>query len=168
LVALHIAWPLLCKRFASARKQGRFRVEYGVPWIKAFNDACNLLANYWNESLPVKKIVQRLQEQIRHRTKQIAVSVSNRCATNLFVMKSICDSKAAILEALSDSAWDELGGSKPSSVKDLFLENAKLWTQIESSIRFLQPFSELMHQIESHRPALGRCYEGLCMLDSHV
>jgi hypothetical protein len=54
------------------------------------------------------------------------------------------------------------------TVKDLFLANAKLWDQIESSIRFLQPFSDLIHQIESDLPALGRCFEGLCLLDSHV
>jgi hypothetical protein len=55
----------------------------------------------------------------------------------MFLMKNVFDSRASILQALSDSAWDELGGSKPSTcaVKDLLLENAKLWTQIESSIR---------------------------------
>jgi hypothetical protein len=150
------------------KTKGRYSVEYGVPWIKASNDACNLLANYLSDSLPAKKIVQRFQKEIHHRTKQIVVSVPTRFATNLFVMKSVFASKASILQALSDSAWDELGGSKPGDLKDLFLENAKLWTQIESSIRFLQPFSDLIHQIESDRPALGRCYEGLCMLDSHV
>jgi hypothetical protein len=160
---------LSMKDFCTHKKtKGRFSREYGVLWIKASNDACNMLANYLSDSLPSKKIVQRFQEEVYGRTKQIVVSVPTRFATNLFVMKCVLENKAAILQALSDSSWEQLGGKKPREVKELFLANETLWVQIEASCRFLQPFSDLIHQIEADRPALGRCYEGLCMLDSHV
>ena len=159
---------LSMKDFCTHKKtNGRYSQEYGVPWIKASNDACNKLANYLNDSLPSKKIIQRFQKEVYGRPKQIVVSVPTRFATNLFVIKSVLENKAANLQGISDSSWDQLGGKKPGELKEFFLANETLWVQIEASCRFLQPFSDLIHQIEADRPA-GRCYEGLCMLDSHV
>jgi hypothetical protein len=39
---------------------------------------------------------------------------------------------------------------------------------LHHATRFLQPFSDFIHQIEAHWPSLGRCYEGLMVLDRHV
>jgi hypothetical protein len=126
-----------------------------VPWIKASNDACNVLASYLNNSLPSKKIIQRSQREGYSRTKQKVVSVPTRFATNLFVIKCVLENKAAILQALSDASWKQLGGKKSREVRELFLANETLWVQIESRCRFLQPFSDLIHHIKADRPALG-------------
>jgi hypothetical protein len=48
------------------------------------------------------------------------------------------------------------------------VEDSIFWSNLEHAITFLQPFSDFIHQIEADRPALGRCYEGLMVLDKHV
>jgi hypothetical protein len=55
----------------------------------------------------------------------------------------------------------------PLQVKKI-VEDSIFWSNLEHAITFLQPFSDFIHQIEADRPALGRCYEGLMVLDKHV
>jgi hypothetical protein len=55
----------------------------------------------------------------------IDVSVPARFATNLFVMRSIQHSKAALVQAASDSEWLSLGG-KSAEVKES-IERVTFW-----------------------------------------
>jgi hypothetical protein len=52
-------------------------------------------------------------------------------------------------------------------VAELVLD-AEFWAQLSHATAFLQPFSDMIHQVEADRPALGRCYAGLMQLDKHV
>jgi hypothetical protein len=48
------------------------------------------------------------------------------------------------------------------------IEVNQFWLNLQTSLAFLQPFSDFIHQIEADRPGLGRCYEGLMTIDKHV
>ena len=48
------------------------------------------------------------------------------------------------------------------------VEHSTFWDELKMAIDSLQPFSDYIHQVESDRPALGRCYQGLSALDKHV
>jgi hypothetical protein len=81
-------------------------------------------------------------------------------------MRSIQRSKAALVQAASDSEWLSLGG-KSAEVKES-IERVTFWLHLRNALEFLQLFSDMIHQIEADRPALGRCYQGLMKLDAHV
>ena len=48
------------------------------------------------------------------------------------------------------------------------VEMPSFWTQLAAAIKFLKPFADFIHQIEADRPAFGRCYEGIHLLDAHI
>jgi hypothetical protein len=48
------------------------------------------------------------------------------------------------------------------------IQNKHFWLKLKHALRLLQPFDDLTHQIEADRPALGRVFEGLMQLDTHV
>jgi hypothetical protein len=48
------------------------------------------------------------------------------------------------------------------------IETKEFWAHLEAAITFLSPFSDLNHQIDADRPALGRCYEGILIIDKHI
>jgi hypothetical protein len=52
-------------------------------------------------------------------------------------------------------------------VAELVLD-AEFWVQLSHATAFLQPFPDMIHQVEAERPELGRCYAGLMQLDKHV
>jgi hypothetical protein len=81
-------------------------------------------------------------------------------------MQDIHRSQAALKQAVSNPAWQRLGG-KADEVQDV-IQDCTFWSQLQLGISFLQPFSDFIHQIEADRPALGRCYQGLQQLDKHV
>jgi hypothetical protein len=89
-----------------------------------------------------------------------------RRPTTLLVMQDIHRSQAALKQAVSNPAWQRLGG-KADEVQDV-IQDYTFWSQLTLGISFLQPFSDFIHQIEADRPALGRCYQGLYHLDKHV
>jgi hypothetical protein len=76
------------------------------------------------------------------------------------------------VQAASGSEWLSLGG-KSADVKES-IDQVTFWLHLKkspsgcNSIEFLQPFSDMIHQIEADRPALGHCYHGLMKLDAHV
>jgi hypothetical protein len=48
------------------------------------------------------------------------------------------------------------------------VQDATFWQDLSTSIKFLKPFRDFIHQIEADRPALARVYDGLRQLDDHV
>jgi hypothetical protein len=48
------------------------------------------------------------------------------------------------------------------------IETKEFWVDLQAAITFLSPFSDFIHQIEADRPALGRCYEGILIIDDHI
>jgi hypothetical protein len=81
-------------------------------------------------------------------------------------MASVLRAKAALVQAASDLEWLKVGG-KAEQVADI-VQNAVFWDHLNTTTSFLQPFSDMIHQIEADRPALRRCYVGLMQLDKHV
>jgi hypothetical protein len=72
----------------------------------------------------------------------------------------------ALKQAASDSAWRQLEG-KAGQVKES-IPDAGFWFKLDYAPNFLQPFSDLIHQIEADRPALGRCIQAVLALYDHV
>jgi hypothetical protein len=48
------------------------------------------------------------------------------------------------------------------------VQDAEFWVIMWHARAFLQPFSDVIHQVEADRPALSRCFDGLMQLDKHV
>jgi hypothetical protein len=81
-------------------------------------------------------------------------------------MRSLQNSKAALLQAIGDLKWDSFGG-KAADVRGIMV-SPLFWTLLAQAITFLAPFSDFTHQIEADRPSLARCYDGFDQLDGHV
>jgi hypothetical protein len=84
-----------------------------------------------------------------------------RRPTTLLVMQDIHRSQAALKQAVSNPAWQRLGGKAEGARRDPRLH---VLVPAAIGISFLQLFSDFIHQIEADRPALGR-YQGLQQLD---
>jgi hypothetical protein len=160
---LALAMKDFCRCF---KTRGCNSKTWGAQWIATVNDATNSMANYLNDSGAAKALLHHYQIEVYGKKLSIDVSVPTRFATNLFVMRSIQRSKAALVQAASDSEWLSLGG-KSDEVKES-IDQVTFWSHLKNAIEFLQPFSDMIHQIEADRPALGRCYQGLMTLDAHV
>jgi hypothetical protein len=160
---LALAMKDLCRCFKTRVCNSK---TWGAQWIATVNDATNFMANYLNNSGAAKALLDHYQIEVYGKKLSIDVSVPTRFATNLFVMRSIQRSKAALVQAASDSEWLSLGG-KSDEVKES-IDQVTFWSHLKNANEFLQPFSDMIHQIEADRPALGRCYQGLMTLDAHV
>jgi hypothetical protein len=95
------------------------------------------------------------------------VSVPTRFATNRFVMKGIDRNKKALQLAVKKQEWPRAQGGNGPKVREI-VELESFWQELTYAIEFLQPFSDMIYQIEADRPALGRCYQGLQAIDCHV
>jgi hypothetical protein len=85
-------------------------MEWGIKWLADVNKDANTIANYLNDSSAAKYLLRGYQKDVYGAHKQIIVSVPTRFATNLFVMRSLQSSKAALLQAIGDLKWDDFGG----------------------------------------------------------
>jgi hypothetical protein len=160
---VHLAMKDFCKHSFS---RGRTTVEWGVKWLADVNKDANTVANFLNDSSTAKALLRCYQKEVYGGYKQITVSVPTRFATNLFVMRSLQDSKAALFQAIGNLKWDSFGG-KAAEVRDIMV-SPLFWTLLAQAITFLAPFSDFIHQIEADRPSLARCYDGFDQLDRHV
>lgn len=152
--------------------------QWGLEWAQQTLEMANKISNFLNDSGPAKVSVQKAQLETYKRKKQIVVNVPTRFATNLFVLKSVLDSKQALLQAVSSEAWSTEGGpgGKPDSngnkVKRIIERthpNAEyFWENVELLVELLQPFSDAIHQIEADRPMLAQCHQVVEALAKHV
>jgi hypothetical protein len=158
---------LAMKDFCSLTKTGgRFSKTFGCDWMQEVTSNANTIANHVNDSGNAKGFVHKHMKELSGKPKTIAVNVPTRFATNLFVMKSVLAAKAALVHAASDLEWQKLGG-KAEEVQGIICDS-ECWANLHHATRFLQPFSDFIHQIEADQPLLGRCYEGLMVLHRHV
>jgi hypothetical protein len=161
------ATSLAIKDFCRVIKTpGRFSVTYGIAWMQTVATSNNTIANYVQDSGSAKVIIQRHQVAIYGHRAAIEVNAPTRFASIVFVMRSIQSSSAALKQAASDSAWRRLEG-KAGQVKEI-VQDADFWFKLDYALNFLQPFSDLIHQIEADRPPLGRCFQAVLALDEHV
>jgi hypothetical protein len=106
------------------RTSGRYSTTWGCEWLAQVNDSANTVANYINDAGNAKSILHDHQKSLWGGVRSIDVSVPTRFATNLFVMKAVARSKAALVLSASDARWEALDG-KAQQVQfarsDLFL-----------------------------------------------
>jgi hypothetical protein len=132
----------------------------------------NKISNFLNDSGPAKIMVQKVQLDVYRRKKQIVVNIPTRFATNLFVLKSIWESKQALnsnlQQAVAAEAWRAPGAPGANSegngykVRNIFERKYPgaeyFWENVELLIELLQPFSDAIHQLEADRPLLAQCH----------
>jgi hypothetical protein len=82
-------------------------------------------------------------------------------------MQSLLNSKASLVQCVNSQEWKQLAG-KSSDVYAIVTNEEDFWAPLQLTIKFLQPFSDLIHQIEADKPALGKCYAAIKLLDEHV
>jgi hypothetical protein len=70
----------------------------------------NRIANFPNDSGPAKLLVQKAQLEVYRHKKQITINVPTRFATNFLVLRSVSDSRQALVKAVSSEAWSAPGG----------------------------------------------------------
>jgi hypothetical protein len=138
----------------------------------------NRISNFLNDSGPAKVLVQKQQQEVYGRKKQIVVNVPTRFATNFFVLRSVADSRQALIQAVGSEAWsapggpganrDSNGGKVRGIVERSIPEASYFWENVELLIELLQPFSDAIHQLEADRPMLSQCHQVVMMLDQHV
>ena len=153
--------------------KGRYAQSWGCKWVTAANQHANTIANFMGDCLGARQILQKHQLAILTRKHAITVSMPMRFATNLLVMSSVLKSEAAFKAAVTDPEWGQLpGGNKSELVRSIVEQQAEgawaFWADLRRAVQLLQPFSDMIHQIEADRPALGRCFTGLLALDKHV
>lgn len=164
---LALALKDLCRHKVGA---GRAQT-WGCKWLAAVNDRANIIANFMNDSVGARGVVQQHHKQLYGRVRALPVSVPTRFATNLFVMKGVLSSEGAFKAAVADPAWQaQPVGNKAEEIQGLIeqLDLRTFWADLKLAVELLQPFCDMLHQIEGDRPALGRCFVGLRDLDSHV
>jgi hypothetical protein len=83
---------------------------WGLPWAQETLSMANKIANFLNDSGPAKMMVQQYQLEVYGRKKQIVVNVPTRFASNHLVMKSILESKQALIQAVASEAWSVTSG----------------------------------------------------------
>jgi hypothetical protein len=138
-----------------------------VKWLFELNRGANAIANFVNDSSTAKDLLVEEQIQVYHAKRAMPISVPARFAIYLFVMEGVQNSQKALQLAVKRDTWPAGRASGGSKVKYL-VDYSEFWAQLNDAVRFLQPFSDFIHQIEADRPALGRCYHGLMLLDAHV
>jgi hypothetical protein len=119
----HLLMKDLCKHSCS---RGRTAVQWGVKWLADVNKDANTIADYLNDSSTAKALLCSYQQAVYRGNQQITVSVPAGFAPNLFVTRSLQNSKAALLQASGDPKWDDFGG-KATGVGDVMV-SPMFWT----------------------------------------
>jgi hypothetical protein len=156
---------LAMKDFTTFTKgKGRYGGDrtWGLPWAQETLSMANKIANFLNDGGHAKMMVQQYQLEVYSREKQIVVKVPTRFASNHLVMKSISDSKQALIQAVVSEAWSvasgpggnpDGNGAKVKAFIDCSHPDAQyLWENLEMLKELLRPFSDAIHQLEADRP----------------
>ena len=166
-----MAWRWQSRTCARTRQRLGRALNWVVKWLKFVNEHANTIANFLNDCVGARQVVQKHQKVLYGRLCVVAVSVPTRFATNLFVLRSVLNTEAALKAAVADASWDSLpAGSKADDVQGIVeqFELRTFWSDLKLAVELLQPFSDMLHQIEGDHPALGRCFVGLEQLDERV
>jgi hypothetical protein len=144
-----------------------------LKWGSETLTLANKVANYLNDSGPAKRLVQLEQESLYKKKLQIVVNVPTRFASNFFVLRSIFQSKQALMQAVGTEAWAALGRGGNSGAVKAIVERKHpdaeyFWENVELLLELLQPFSDAIHQLEADRPMLAECHVVLAALQAHV
>ena len=166
-----MAWRWQSRTCARTRQRLGRALNWVVKWLKFVNEHANTIANFLNDCVGARQVVHKHQKVIYRRVHVVAVSVPTRFATNLFVMKSVLNTQAALKAAVADAALDLLPPDSKADDVQAIVEHSQLRTfssDLKLAVELLQPFSDMLHQIEGDHPALGRCFVGLEQLDERV
>jgi hypothetical protein len=151
---------------------------WGLPWAQEAVSMANKIANLLNDSGHAKMMVQQYQLEVYSREKQIVVKVPTRFASNHLVIKSISDSKQALIQAVVWEAWsvasgpggnpDGIGAKVKAFIDRSHPDAQYFWENLEMLMELLRPFSDAIHQLRADRPMLGQCHVVLLSLHEHV
>lgn len=164
-------------KFATGTGRGAIEKQWGLHWAQDTLAKANKIANFLNDSGPAKVLVQQAQVEVYGKRKQITVNVPTRFASNHLVMKSIVESKQALVQAVGSEAWSALkgpggtvdgNGAKVKAIVERALDATYFWENLVLLLELLQPFSDAIHQLEADRPMLGQCHVVLLSLHKHV
>jgi hypothetical protein len=163
---LALAMKDFCEYDAGKGKAAK-QNSWGLKWLTDVNRNANTVANFLHDSSCARDLLVDEQKAIYLSRAAVPVSVPTRFATNLFVMKGIDRNKKALQHTVKNQEWPKAHSGNGSKVREI-VELESFWQELTYEIEFLQPLSDMIHQIEADKPALGRCYQGLQAIDCHV
>jgi hypothetical protein len=135
--------------FANGKGQNGGDRTQGLPWAQEPLSMADKIANFLNGSGRAKMMVRQYQLEGYCRKKQIVVNVPTPFESNHLVMKSILDSKQALILSGRKQAWSvasgpdckpDGNGAKVKAFVDHSHTDAQyFWENLELLVELLQP-----------------------------
>ena len=115
---------------------GSLEKQWGLLWVEQTLHMCNVIANFFNDSGPAKAQLAHTQTEVYGAKRQITVDIPTRFGSNFFVVETIFNSKAALIQTVGAESWSSVcnagNGTKVRSITErTFLGANFFWENVD-------------------------------------